>query len=157
MKFSKFDVLAACNLLSEWVTLEVRIPGGQTYHVDFVPNGDEIVRSTSGTEHIIPDPQLHLSFPEITNAALLPHEKFGGVKHFYFGKFKTDLGKFRLTLEVEYLDTTEGDVTKHIHPDHVREVYLNLEEPYDGRVCSFYQEHETFCKHTLAIKVALER
>lgn len=156
MKFAEFDVLAKCNSLSEEVTLEVRVKHGPTYHINFNQYEGE-ARSSAVAEYILPDPQLHLCFPKIDESTLKNHERFARVKHFYFGKFKVDLGRARLVLEVEYIDTTNGQVPLHKHSDGIREVYLNLEAPYDARTCGYCQEHETFCKHTLAIKVALER
>lgn len=70
-----------------------------------------------------------------------------------------------LELIAEYLDTTNGKLPKHSHPNlkhptkpnctgKVREAYLNADSPYGrGEVCGYGEFHEPFTDHTIAIKV----
>lgn len=151
MKLLGIEVLAKAVLPQNDILVEVRIPNVATYHVNFVSENC-YVKSSTRAEYTLTGWQIHKYLPNIDESMLTAHPRFGNVKRFYFGKDVVFLGNERMIIEIEYLDTRNGQVDTHIHPNHVREVYLNLEAPYDGRVCDYYQKHETYCNHTLAIK-----
>lgn len=93
---------------------------------------------------------------EFTESDLIPKENFDGVLHYPCGKLQVG-SCFRKELIMEYLDTSGGQIPRHSHPEGVQEIYLSLDPPYEGKLCSFGCFHEPFCNHTLAIKVVYKR
>lgn len=79
----------------------------------------------------------------------------------YFEK----IGRGRHFLEFTLFRRTNPDVNPISRHGHrpcknllgAEEVYLSLEEPFRGEVCSWDEEHEPFCYPFLAIKHGIER
>ena len=89
---------------------------------------------------------------EFTEDDLIPKENFDGVLCYPCGKL-TIGHRLRKEIIMEYLDTSNGQIPRHNHPDGVQEVYLSLDPPFEARICGFGRFHEPFCNHTLAVKV----
>lgn len=89
---------------------------------------------------------------EFTEEDLVPKEDLEGVLCYPCSKLT--VGRYlKKEIVIEYLDTTNGEIPRHNHPEGVMEVYLSTDSPYQGKICSFGEFHEPFCDHTLAIKI----
>lgn len=55
---------------------------------------------------------------------------------------------------IEYMDLPSPDaIEEHGHPDGVEEIYASLEEPYEVRLCKDGENHASFAKKQLAVKI----
>ena len=94
-----------------------------------------------------PDIRTEIRFNE---KELSPKPGYEGVFH-YFDSI--DILGYDYNVEIEYLDTTKGEIELHSHPTGVEEVYFSAEEPYCGEVCREGESHKPWATKTVAIKI----
>lgn len=83
---------------------------------------------------------------------LIPKENFPGVLCFPCGTLTVGKDGHKKII-MEYIDTTNGPIKRHNHPEGIVEVYLSADQPYHGEVCGLGEFHNPFCNHTIAVKV----
>lgn len=125
-------------------TVAVELPFG-TYKVDFIRKSVEFQKTP-----------LYMYSPDIIwekgviDAGLKPKEGFEGVMHTFD---RADIKTYEYTIDIEYLDLTNGNIPEHSHPGNSQEVYLAVEEPYCGEICLAGERHKPFAKKQLAVKI----
>lgn len=78
-----------------------------------------------------------------------PYNPTGNVMHYEWGQINVHGTKVIL----DYLDTTEGEISLHPHKGNVKEVYLSSKRPFCGEICDVGEYHKPFTDKTVAVKL----
>ncbi len=76
-----------------------------------------------------------------------------GVLH-YFDSI--DIHEYNYKVNIEYLDTTNGEIPLHDHPAGTEELYVAAEEPYKGEICLEGEAHKPWANKTVAVKIIMK-
>ena len=116
-----------------------------SYRVDF---GHKKVEFTKNKFQLYdPDIKFEMEFCE---NMLTPKQGFEGVRHYLDS---IDIHSYDYKVDIEYLDTTHGKIEMHSHQEGVEEVYVSVEEPYRGEICSNGESHKPWAAKTVAVKI----
>lgn len=87
---------------------------------------------------------------------LIPKEGCDGVLCYPCGT--KEIGIINKTdIVMEYLDTSNGKIPRHSHPEGVMEIYFSADMPDRAEICGYGGFHEPFCDHTIAVKLINKR
>lgn len=93
--------------------------------------------------------KVNMPFENYLEPLNSPYNPTGKAMHYEWGHINVKGTQCIL----DYLDTTEGEISLHPHKGKVIEVYLSAEYPYVGEICAVGEYHKPFTEKTIAVKI----